>query len=69
MESRFRTGYLEQFPGYYFQVTGYKDKDDYIYITGRSMMLSILQLFRTSALSTTEIGRSYHPIFKDVRIQ
>jgi propionyl-CoA synthetase len=34
--TRFRTGYLEQFPGYYFSGDGgYKDEDDYIYITGR----------------------------------
>jgi propionyl-CoA synthetase len=33
--TRFRTG-LEQFPGYYFSGDGgYKDEDDYIYITGR----------------------------------
>jgi len=34
--ARFRAGYLEQFPGYYFSGDGgYKDDDDYIYITGR----------------------------------
>lgn len=33
---RFKAGYLEQFPGYYFSGDGgYKDEDDYIYITGR----------------------------------
>jgi acyl-coenzyme A synthetase/AMP-(fatty) acid ligase len=42
--TRFRTGYLEQFPGYYFSGDGgYKDEDDYIYITEESMMLSMLQ--------------------------
>jgi propionyl-CoA synthetase len=30
--TRFRTGYLEQFPGYYFSGDGgYKDEDDYLY--------------------------------------
>ena len=33
---RFKSGYLDQFPGYYFSGDGgYKDDDDYIYITGR----------------------------------
>ncbi|WP_286914278.1 acetate--CoA ligase [Flavobacterium sp. UBA4197] len=35
-EVRFKAGYLNRFPGYYFSGDGgYKDKDDYIYITGR----------------------------------
>ena len=34
--TRFRAGYLEQFPGYYFSGDGgYKDHEDYIFITGR----------------------------------
>jgi propionyl-CoA synthetase len=42
--TRFRTGYLEQFPGYYFSGDGgYKDEDDYIYITGRVDDVSMLQ--------------------------
>ena len=33
---RFKSGYLDQFPGYYFSGDGgYKDDEDYIYITGR----------------------------------
>ena len=33
---RFKSGYLNQFPGYYFSGDGgYKDDEDYIYITGR----------------------------------
>lgn len=33
---RFVAGYLERFPGYYFSGDGgYKDKDGYVYITGR----------------------------------
>jgi propionyl-CoA synthetase len=33
---RFKAGYLTQFPGYYFSGDGgYKDEEDYIYITGR----------------------------------
>lgn len=33
---RFKAGYLTQFPGYYFSGDGgYKDQDDYIFITGR----------------------------------
>ncbi|CAM3932837.1 AMP-binding protein [Flavobacterium weaverense] len=33
---RFKAGYLEQFPGYYFSGDGgYKDDEDYIFITGR----------------------------------
>jgi propionyl-CoA synthetase len=39
---RFRTGYLEQFPGYYFSGDGgYKDEDDYIYITGRVDVINV----------------------------
>ena len=33
---RFKSGYLERFPGYYFSGDGgYKDEDDYVFITGR----------------------------------
>jgi propionyl-CoA synthetase len=33
---RFKKGYLERFPGYYFSGDGgYKDEDSYVYITGR----------------------------------
>jgi len=33
---RFKAGYLEKFPGYYFSGDGgYKDEDGYVYITGR----------------------------------
>jgi propionyl-CoA synthetase len=33
---RFKAGYLERFPGYYFSGDGgYKDKDGYVFITGR----------------------------------
>ena len=33
---RFKSGYLDQFPGYYFSGDGgYKDDEDYIFITGR----------------------------------
>jgi propionyl-CoA synthetase len=33
---RFKKGYLERFPGYYFSGDGgYKDEDGYVYITGR----------------------------------
>lgn len=33
---RFKAGYLERFPGYYFSGDGgYKDEDGYVYITGR----------------------------------
>lgn len=35
-EERFERGYLTKFPGYYFSGDGgYKDQDNYIYITGR----------------------------------
>jgi acyl-coenzyme A synthetase/AMP-(fatty) acid ligase len=35
-EERFKTGYLSQFPGYYFAGDGgYKDEDGYVFITGR----------------------------------
>lgn len=35
-EERFKKGYLEKFPGYYFSGDGgYKDADGYIFITGR----------------------------------
>ncbi|OYU79046.1 MAG: propionyl-CoA synthetase [Flavobacterium sp. BFFFF1] len=34
--NRFKAGYLNRFPGYYFSGDGgFKDHDDYIYITGR----------------------------------
>ena len=33
---RFRSGYLDRFPGYYFSGDGgYKDEDGYVFITGR----------------------------------
>jgi propionyl-CoA synthetase len=33
---RFKAGYLERFPGYYFSGDGgYKDEDNYVFITGR----------------------------------
>jgi len=33
---RFKSGYLEKFPGYYFSGDGgYKDEEDFVYITGR----------------------------------
>lgn len=33
---RFKSGYLNKFPGYYFSGDGgFKDEDDYIFITGR----------------------------------
>ncbi|MEM7374444.1 MAG: acetate--CoA ligase [Bacteroidota bacterium] len=35
-DERFRSSYLDPFPGYYFSADGgYKDEDGYIYITGR----------------------------------
>jgi propionyl-CoA synthetase len=41
--TRFRTGYLEQFPGYYFSGDGgYKDEAIFISLE-ESMMLSMLQ--------------------------
>ncbi|MGS2726429.1 acetate--CoA ligase [Psychroserpens sp. BH13MA-6] len=34
--NRFKSGYLERFPGYYFSGDGgYKDEDGYVFITGR----------------------------------
>jgi propionyl-CoA synthetase len=58
---RFKAGYLERFPGYYFSGDGgYKDKDGYVYITGRVDDVINVAGHRLSTAEMEEIVSS-HP--------
>jgi propionyl-CoA synthetase len=58
---RFKAGYLEQYPGYYFSGDGgYKDEEDYIYITGRVDDVINVAGHRLSTAEMEEIVAS-HP--------
>jgi propionyl-CoA synthetase len=58
---RFKLGYLTQFPGYYFSGDGgFKDEDDYIYITGRVDDVINVAGHRLSTAEMEEIVAS-HP--------
>ena len=61
--TRFKEGYLEKFPGYYFSGDGgFKDKDDYIYITGRVDDVINVAGHRLSTAEMEEIVSSHHSI-------
>lgn len=58
---RFKAGYLERFPGYYFSGDGgYKDEDGYVYITGRVDDVINVAGHRLSTAEMEEIVAS-HP--------
>jgi len=58
---RFKTGYLDRFPGYYFSGDGgYKDEDGYVFITGRVDDIINVAGHRLSTAEMEEIVAS-HP--------
>jgi propionyl-CoA synthetase len=58
---RFKAGYLEKFPGYYFSGDGgYKDEDGYVFITGRVDDIINVAGHRLSTAEMEEIVAS-HP--------
>jgi propionyl-CoA synthetase len=60
---RFQAGYLQKFPGYYFSGDGgYKDEDDYIYITGRVDDVINVAGHRLSTAEMEEIVSSHHSV-------
>jgi propionyl-CoA synthetase len=60
---RFKAGYLEQFPGYYFSGDGgYKDNEDYIFITGRVDDVINVAGHRLSTSEMEEIVSSHQSV-------
>lgn len=60
---RFKAGYLNKFPGYYFSGDGgFKDSDDYIYITGRVDDVINVAGHRLSTAEMEEIVASHHSV-------
>lgn len=60
---RFKEGYLKHFPGYYFSGDGgYKDADDYIYITGRVDDVINVAGHRLSTSEMEEIVSSHQSV-------
>ena len=60
---RFQAGYLEKFPGYYFSGDGgFKDKDDYIFITGRVDDVINVAGHRLSTAEMEEIVSAHHSV-------
>jgi propionyl-CoA synthetase len=60
---RFRAGYLNKFPDYYFSGDGgYKDEDGYIYITGRVDDVINVAGHRLSTAEMEEIVASHHSV-------
>jgi propionyl-CoA synthetase len=60
---RFKAGYLVQFPGYYFSGDGgYKDEDDYIYITGRVDDVINVAGHRLSTAEMEEVVASHQSV-------
>jgi propionyl-CoA synthetase len=60
---RFKMGYLNRFPGYYFSGDGgYKDSDDYIYITGRVDDVINVAGHRLSTAEMEEIVSSHQSV-------
>jgi propionyl-CoA synthetase len=62
-ENRFKEGYLTKFPGYYFSGDGgFKDDDNYIYITGRVDDVINVAGHRLSTAEMEEIVASHHSV-------
>ena len=60
---RFQAGYLNKFPGFYFSGDGgYKDEDDYIFITGRVDDVINVAGHRLSTAEMEEIVASHHSV-------
>jgi len=60
---RFKSAYLQQFPGYYQTGDGgYKDADDYVYITGRTDDVINVSGHRLSTAEMEEVVASHHAI-------
>lgn len=60
---RFKAGYLNKFPGYYFSGDGgFKDADDYIFITGRVDDVINVAGHRLSTAEMEEIVASHHSV-------
>jgi propionyl-CoA synthetase len=60
---RFKAGYLNKFPGYYFSGDGgFKDSDNYIYITGRVDDVINVAGHRLSTAEMEEIVSSHHSV-------
>jgi propionyl-CoA synthetase len=60
---RFKAGYLNKFPGYYFSGDGgFKDEDDYIYITGRVDDVINVAGHRLSTAEMEEIVASHRSV-------
>lgn len=60
---RFKAGYLNRFPGYYFSGDGgYKDDDGYIFITGRVDDIINVAGHRLSTAEMEEIVASHHSV-------
>jgi len=60
---RFKSGYLNKFPGYYFSGDGgFKDDEDYIFITGRVDDVINVAGHRLSTAEMEEIVSSHHSV-------
>lgn len=60
---RFKKGYLERFPGYYFSGDGgYKDEDGYVFITGRVDDIINVAGHRLSTAEMEEIVSSHEDV-------
>jgi len=60
---RFRSGYLNRFPGYYFSGDGgYKDEDGYVFITGRVDDIINVAGHRLSTAAMEEIVASHQSV-------
>ncbi|GGG50967.1 acetate--CoA ligase [Bizionia arctica] len=60
---RFKKGYLERFPGYYFSGDGgYKDEDGYVFITGRVDDIINVAGHRLSTAEMEEIVSSHQSV-------
>jgi len=60
---RFKSGYLNKFPGFYFSGDGgFKDEEDYIFITGRVDDVINVAGHRLSTAEMEEIVASHHSV-------